>query len=94
MNKEDMNPVMYGISKIECKVQMITSQKFQNFCSYLLSQLFEMPLMVKDTDVLYIVHLKTTSLCTCLQTKVINSPRHYRVLSKIFCLGGGGRSRS
>ena len=45
MSKGDINPVMYGILKmVEYKVQIITfSQIFQDFYTYLLDHLCEMP---------------------------------------------------
>ena len=51
------------------------SQVFHDFYTYLLSQLCKMPnpLMVKDTDEVYIALLKTTSL----HRKVIDLKRRY-----------------
>ena len=76
MSKEDMNPVMYGMFKmVEYKVQVITfSQIFHHFYTYLANCVrypnpLPDPLMVKDTNVIHIALLKTTSLCTFVAKK-------------------------
>ena len=72
MSKENKNPVMYGISKmLEYKVQIITFSDFMFFTHTYLANCVRCPnpLMVKDTDVVYIALLKTTSLCTFAANK-------------------------
>ena len=73
-----MNPVMYGILEmVEYKVQIITfSQNFMIFTHNYQANCVRClnPLMVKDTDVVYITLSKTTFLCTFVANKRHRSP--------------------